>query len=235
MSEPRSPLLKTKIDPLGLLAAAGSIACIATIGGFLGRFGWVLDELSHFRLQYALALLILAGVFAWRRRRKASLVFTGFAAVNFVLLAHYYFTGAAAGPPGDPTIRVVLINVHTENRGYDRVAAFIRRIKPDVLVLEEVDEVWMKHLAKLQEDLPHFCAEPQSDNFGIALFSRLPLTHASIEYFGSAEVPSVIAEVRVEGSRVRIVGTHPLPPGGADQARLRNEQLSAVAGFVSGE
>ena len=228
----QNQFLKLKVNPWGLLSAAGAIACVSTICGFLGNFYWVLDETSHFRVQYATILIILTAVFAVARKFKPALVFVCFAIVNLAVVLPYCLTGRDVVRPADLEIRVVLINVHTENRQYDLVENFVRQSNPDVLILEEVDDSWMQHIEGLRDLLPYSCDAPQSDNFGIALFSKLPLTNAEIRYLGAAEVPSVSAEVEIGGRRVVLVGTHPLPPGSADNTRLRNEQLAAVAGFV---
>jgi endonuclease/exonuclease/phosphatase (EEP) superfamily protein YafD len=66
----------------------------------------------------------------------------------------------------------------------------------------------------------------------MALFSRLPLTNAVVLHLGEAGVPTVTADVLIEGTPVHLVGTHPLPPGTPRYARLRNEQLLRVADYV---
>src|SRR5262249_47853040 len=54
-------------------------------------------------------------------------------------------------------------------------------------------------------------------------------------YVGDAEVPSVLARADVHGTSLTIVGSHPLPPGGREYSRLRNQQLDAVARFINGQ
>lgn len=48
-------------------------------------------------------------------------------------------------------------------------------------------------------------------------------------YLGEAEVPSINATLLLNGIPVTLLGTHPLPPGSAEYARLRNDQLRAIA------
>jgi endonuclease/exonuclease/phosphatase (EEP) superfamily protein YafD len=218
-----------------LLAAAGALACAFTVSGFLGFACWVFDETSHFRMQYALALVALAAIFAAGRRFKPSAIFAGFAIVNLAVVVPYCFLGPAVKRSNALTIRLLQINVRTENHQYDLVKNFIRQAGPDVLIVEEVDESWIQQLESLRDILPAACSAPRDDNFGIALFSRLPLTNASIRYFGTADVPSVTAELNLEGTRVLLLGSHPLPPGSAENARLRNEQLEALAEFVAAQ
>jgi endonuclease/exonuclease/phosphatase (EEP) superfamily protein YafD len=61
------------------------------------------------------------------------------------------------------------------------------------------------------------------------------LTNDAIIELGEAGLPSVRVDVLHDGKHIRLVGTHPLPPGSSDHARLRNEQLRRVAGQVHGQ
>jgi hypothetical protein len=45
--------MKFKIRPWGLLTALGFLAGFCTVAGFFGRYAWILDLASHFRVQYA--------------------------------------------------------------------------------------------------------------------------------------------------------------------------------------
>lgn len=224
--------LKLKVEPWGVLSAAGTLVCMFTVCGFLGRFYWLLDEMAHFRVQYAALLSGLAVIHAFGRKFKPAMIFICFAMINAAVVLPYCFAGCSAARSADLKIRIVQMNVHTENQRYDLVEKFIRRSTPDVVVLEEVNDLWMQHLNALHDLLPYSCSQPQSDNFGITLFSRLPLTNAEIRIFGTAEVPSVSAEVEIHRQRILFVGTHPLPPGSAYNAHLRDEQLAAIAEFV---
>lgn len=226
---------EVKSNGWGLLSAAATIACLLTVVGFFGSSFWMFDEVAQFRVQYAAALIASAPVFGVRRRFKAALGSLAFAALNLAIILPYCFTGRSTEVPAGRTLRIVLLNVHTENHQYDRVEQFLRDTQADVLLLEEVDHRWMQQLERLRDIFPYSCAEPQSDNFGVALFSRLPLTNAAIREFGSAEVPSVCAEILLDGKPLMLVGTHPLPPGGGENARLRNEQLEILADFAAAQ
>jgi len=59
-------------------------------------------------------------------------------------------------------------------------------------------------------------AEPREDHFGIALFSRLPLTNSGVVELGGAGVPSIATTIFIGGQQVFLLGTHPLPLGSAE-------------------
>lgn len=229
---PQLPTRNSRFTMWGLLEVGAAIACLATLTGFLGRFWWIFELTSHFRLHLAVALSAVAAVWSMKRRWRMVAICGVAAVVNTVLVVALLWpertSVAAAGPP----LRLVAVNVHTENDRADLVLEFLRRTDPDVILLMEVNERWMNALKSLRTNYPHVIAEPREDNFGIALFSRLPLTNNQVVEFGKAEVPSIVTTVEVDGQSVALLGTHPLPPGSAEYARLRNEQYLEIAAHI---
>jgi len=229
--EPPS-FLRLSIHPWGLLTAAGGVACSATLLGFLGRLHWLLDLFSHFRVQYLLALLVLGVLLLAARRRGTSAAFFAFACLNLGLVLPLYLGGRSAAPEGAHALRAMLLNVNTELGDAGRVKRAIQEANPDILVLEEISPRWVRDLAWLTNSHPYSVVEPREDNFGIGLFSRLPLAEGRIVHIGDAGVPSVIARASTSGGPLAIVATHPLPPGGARYSRLRDDQLERLPGYV---
>lgn len=224
--------LHPKVNIWGLVSAAGALGCLVTMTALAGKFWWVFDLTSHFRLQYAAALLLLAVMFGVARKYRPAIAFAGFACINFAFVLPYCFLGRAPVARSESALRVMLINVHTENRRYDDVKAFVRRSKADLVVLEEVNNEWLTKLAELQSNYPFVCQESREDDFGIALFSKFRLSDSKIVYVGGVEVPSVSAEIEFGGKRIRILGTHPLPPASAENTARRDQQLSAIPAFL---
>jgi endonuclease/exonuclease/phosphatase (EEP) superfamily protein YafD len=141
---------------------------------------------------------------------------------------------AADRAAASPDLKVLSVNVHTANTQHDRVEAYVKRVAPDVVVLIEVDSRWLAQLTNLARSHPHRIEAPREDNFGMALFSRLPLESGRVVHLGEAGVPSVEARVRVGDRAVWVVGTHPLPPSHRENARFRDDQLRAVAAHMAG-
>ncbi|MBE0545695.1 MAG: endonuclease/exonuclease/phosphatase family protein [Verrucomicrobia bacterium] len=224
---------RLKVNFEGLLTAAGGLLCLLTLTAFLGRIWWGFDLTTHFRFQYLAGLLLLAIGFAIKRKLTVAGVFSVFAILNGAVVVPYCFTGRAAVPAAGQTLRVLLLNVDTENRRYDLVENLIRECDPDLVVLLEVNHEWMNRLDAVLTRYPHVCQEPREDNFGIALLSKLPLENAEIVELGEAEVPSVTAEFRFADRTLRILGTHPLPPANRENSRLRNQQLEAIPEFLA--
>ena len=221
------------MDWWGLLTVVAALASFATVAGFLGRLGWVCELCSHFRTQYALVLIAATAAFSAGGRREEAMASGLFALAPVWSILPLYRRPANAPRPAR-TLRVWLLNVNFRNRAYARTVQAIRQADADAILLMEVDRAWMDALAPLRADYPHARALILDRGFGIALLSRLPLDHAEIRTIGPANLPSVIARFRWEHASVSLIGTHPLSPIRPRHARLRDEQMRALAHHISG-
>jgi endonuclease/exonuclease/phosphatase (EEP) superfamily protein YafD len=208
-----------------LVASATPFACAA-------GWWWPFELLSHFRVHYIWLLTPLtAGLFVAKRYRVA--LVTGCCLIWNLVLVAPDFWGSSALVDSSVHLRVMSANVHTSNRDYERFLQTVRAADPDVLLVMEIDERWLQAMEELRDDYPHGTSAPRADNFGIGLFSKLPVEAPQVKYVGSAGVPSIQGCLKVGDEKVNIVGTHPLPPMGRNSA-LRNEQLSAIADLAAG-
>jgi endonuclease/exonuclease/phosphatase (EEP) superfamily protein YafD len=125
------------------------------------------------------------------------------------------------------------MNVNTESGVPGKVAQAIRQLDPDVVAMEEVNDQWLSALAPALRSYPYSKAMPREDNFGIALYSKYPMVHGEIRQLGEADIPSAIAELELPDGRLTVIATHPLPPAGSENSRLRNDQLARLAETVT--
>ena len=205
---------------------------VASLLALGARLWWPLELLTHFPLQYIFLLVpVTLGLFVAKRRRLAT-VSTVCLLWNLILILPVYLLSSSKPNSGPESLRLMAVNVKTSNRRFDRFLEVVKTERPDVLVVLEVDNQWVDELARLRDDYPYSKTVPRQDNFGIALFSKRPLEVARVRYLGDAKVPSIEIQARVNGRRLTILGTHPLPPVGRNAAR-RNEQLAAIAKLVS--
>ncbi len=217
-----------------LLFLIAAFTALFTATGFLGWFWWAFDLTSHFRAQYLAGALVIAVVHAFRRQWRWAGFAVVLAAVNAaVLLPHMGWVTPTTAAGSGPAVHAVLLNVRTENRQFGRVRDFLRETRPDFAVLEEIDAVWRRELEPLRDLFPYVLAETREDNFGIMLVSRHPLVGPKVVWLGDAEAPSVFARIAVGGTVLSVLGTHPLPPGGRENSRLRNQQLDAAGRFLN--
>jgi endonuclease/exonuclease/phosphatase (EEP) superfamily protein YafD len=203
---------------------------MATLAGWLSWW-WLPCELaSHFRVQYLwIGLICALGLAAARQWRDAALAAVP-VLLNLAAIAPLYWPSSTPRSES-ASLRVASINVYSGNRRHADVLKFIADTRPDVVLLLEVTTDWRDLLDALAADYPFQKIELQGGNFGMALFSRVPWESATVREFGSAGLPSIVARLQWQGETVILLGTHPVPPGGSEMWRLRNEQFEAMAAF----
>lgn len=216
-----------------LVALGGYGVCLAGCLGWLGRWHWFLDLFSHFRTQYAAALLVIGLLLLLGRRRRTALVFVAFAVLNATAFLPLHFGSVDRAGDASTSSRVLLLNVNTRGGDPEKVARLIEQENPEYIVLLEISSRWSGLLETLGESYRGSRIESREDNFGIALFSRKPLLRCETIYIGKALVPSIHAVCDGGAGRFQLLATHPLPPAGAEYSRLRNEQLAELPDHLS--
>jgi endonuclease/exonuclease/phosphatase (EEP) superfamily protein YafD len=231
----RRHVFRTILAPWVRLAVLGLAGAI--IIGHLGDVWSPLDLAAHFQVQYltaaalGVALCLLLRCRRWAIVAGLCLIATAWQVLPWYLPSDSVTAARAAGS-GGPKIRLLLANVRTSNRRHEEVIALIDRWKPDVVVLQEVNARWLEAMEPIKRQLPHAVTAPRADNFGVAVYSRRPLEDARIAHLGPAEVDSIIGVLNVGGAGATLVASHPVPPIGPRNARLRDAQLDAIADTV---
>jgi endonuclease/exonuclease/phosphatase (EEP) superfamily protein YafD len=215
--------------PLRLATAATAIAVVGLALSWLVPLvpAWPFTLFEHFRVQYTVTgLIIIAGA--------AALGMRGFFDVaviatlgHMLWLAPDLCRAPAPIPDGGVAVRVLVLNVHTESSTFAEVRALIDDLHPDVVGLVEVDQRWIAGVAPAVVSYAGRLEQPRGDNFGVALYTRVPLT-GSIEDLGG-KLPSAVADVTIGGARFGIILVHPLPPISAAALDAQHEELEAVA------
>lgn len=231
MTEPQ-PARRSSLTLNGLLEVVTFGAFAATVVGFLARVWWMFELATHFRPHLAVASGVLTAVWMIRRRWWLAAGCVLFAGLNaFPVMSLLWPTAQPKSSPG-VGLRLVAVNVHTANQQTDAALSFLQDANADVILLMEVDHQWMQALKPLEATYPHSVVSVREDNFGIVLLSRLPTTNQNVIELGDAEVPSIEANILVGDQQFHLLGTHPLPPGSSEYARLRNEQYRLIADHV---
>ncbi len=219
----------------GFLWSAAAIACMATAVGFLGRYWWPLELVSHFRVQYFVFLLANSFIFLLKRKRRTAALLGIFAIINLSLIVPLYFGGSVAHG-STQTLRALFINVNYSNKAYEEVGKFIRSVDPDLMVFVEVNQTWTNALRQMQADYPFFQNLPlRNGRSGIALMSRIPIAKSEVGHFGEARLPLVVARLKSDGQLLTVIGTHALAPWGRVRSEYRNQHLAALAQIVSSQ
>ncbi len=217
---------------VGLIGLGAVLAGLCSVAAYFGRSSWILELTTHFRIQYVAYLLLAAVVLAFCRRWRAAAACVLAGLLSLVPIASLLLPDGTAPDlrtSDGQHMRALLLNVNSANTSYDAVVSLIQEFDPDFVVLEEINSAWDAATSALHSAYPHRRSVPREDNFGIKLMSKRPMLSSDIVYLDGAEVPTVIATFDISGQTLMVMGTHPVPPVGAQYAAFRNEHLAAVA------
>lgn len=186
-----------------------SIAIVLTVFGVVASLLpiWPLVLVEHFRVQLAIGGTLVATTAFWTRDRYTDAVAIA-TLVTLVAIVPDLSSSRRSTPVGEP-VRLLSLNVLTENDELGAVARVIDAEHPDVVALVEVSQRWLDGLAPSLDGYANIEA-PRDDNFGVALFVRGEL-HGEVRELANG-TPNIFAEARIRGARVRIVVVHPVPP-----------------------
>jgi len=213
-----------------LLFLLGGVG-VATGLALLAPFGWPFELFSHFRVQYAVAALLLAALLAWRR--------LGVPSVLAVVLASWHALPGAQGllaaplPPdcAGPAFTVATANVRSSSERRGPFLAWLDARPADVVVIQEVTAAWASEFSA-RSAYPHQHVLSREDPYGIAVLSRWPLESVSPVDLAGDGLPSLAGVVNVGGQRVRFLGLHTRWPITPELARARDEALRSAAELV---
>ena len=224
--------LKHVISKWFILAAI--VDSVLSIAGYLGQTNLYFELSSHFKLQYLLVGLSTLIFFALVRSKKIWLLVSAFCIViNLAEIVPWYFPAPAfAGATPGQHLRILHSNVLTNNRRYSDVISLVKAEQPDIAVFVEVSTSWARELAVLSEMFPYSLQQQESENFGSAIYSKLPLKNASVQGF-SSQRKSLLADVKFQGKVISMMLVHPSVPIKQQSFIDRNQQLAAIGEYAA--
>ena len=215
----------------GLLQVAAALTVLFSVLTALDTRQHYIELFSHFRLQYLVGSLLLLIVFALRRRAIYSLLLVVALAINASYVLPWYAKGET--PTGEARLTLLYANVLSTNGDHERLLDLISSEQPDVIFLQEMSTHWLEALQTLESDYPFSYSAAREDNFGIAMWSRLPLASATHVDSPPLGYPTIIVTTRMGGTDLTLISTHPMNPLGRDNFAARNAQLQSVAEIVA--
>ena len=194
------------------------LLCVAS---FFGSFGWFFDLLAHFRLQYFFFHML--GLLSVIPSKKPVLLYSQLLliVVNGLTIFPIY-SAAPMRKSKEVGLSLLEINLWRVHPQKSLVRDYLVKKEADLLVLVEMTAQWEKELITLKEKYPYGLTVSRQDNFGLALWSRLPLTNCKKHSFDKEDRPAISAVARVNSDEIHIIVAHPPPPKHPRYFRLRN-------------
>lgn len=238
--------LKKWVQPFRLVIYFMSILLgIATLAALLERWSLIAELAVHFRLQYAVAGVVLAAG-AWALSKHKLMLFCC-GIVLWHALALLYAGFAFTAPPVNALkteYRILQFNANVRNRNIDALTLLLEQAqRHDMLVVQELPEgLGLLHSQQLRELYPYQYAGKEGQVFfkGLAVFSKLPITVTPMQHEGASRYAGVL-RIHVPDKNMTVYGVHsptPIPLNAAQEREaqhewlfdlLAKEQLAAIA------
>ncbi len=226
-------LLKKSISLSGICDVIVFLSLSCTWFGSLGRYGWLFNLMSHFRLQYVIACSIVV-IYALIRRRTWLVLISLISVLwNAQIIHAYHQTAEVVNTPSERPLRVMTFNVQTENKTQDAAIHHVLESDADIVCLLEVDDSWRAALQPLRLKYPHRVEELNDGNFGIACYTRLPMKSLEARRFTIWRLPTLVLNLDHLGRPLTFIGIHTIPPMGGLSSHEWREHLSGIATLVT--
>jgi endonuclease/exonuclease/phosphatase (EEP) superfamily protein YafD len=219
---------------LALTRLALLLASIAILAGFLGFLHPAFDTLGQFRFHFSAGLLLFAALGLLVRNARPV---AGAAVIVAMTGLAGAWSGLALPQPGfakatgaGTKYSLLQFNLRFDNAEPERFLSLIEQHRPDLLLVQEVSDIWEPRLAKLADTHPHFfrCHEWQLAG-GTAILSRWPMRNGTGKCEDYARLGSVIVEL---GDVPVLVGNvhlrWPWPASGPRQIADTADTLAAI-------
>lgn len=208
------------------------VSGLLTACGFLGNIHWFLEIFSHFIAWYAVGTGILAVVLWFSGHPRWALAAAALVTIQAMLPLSWYWPAPGSGAAATSNCRLLLANVLSENTDTASFLALVERTKPDLICVQEVSRQWEESLSILDGSYPVHLSLSRGDNFGIAIYSRLPGPQPEIVFQREFGVPAMALRFTRNGREVSLLNVHTLPPAGRRYASTRNAQLDAINAWL---
>lgn len=209
---------------IGLLSIGLMGLALSLLNVVAWKFPWEL--ISHFRLQYwAASVLLVAISLGFRRSRRIPLGLSLLLlSINTSVLIPWYLPHAPK-IQATTNLRILSANVNIRNDRYAPTIAMVQQQKPDVALFIEVNEQWVNQLnTALKAQMEYHYFDVPS---GLAIWSRKPLQNVKSDRLGSDNL-SLLATISLGESSVQLIGTHLMVPIRRNLFERRNQQLNGL-------
>lgn len=202
-------------------------------GTFLGLFSrtnFISDIFSHFCIQYFLIGFAAIFYFFFAKKFQYLIIACLITIMNVIPLfqnINIHFCKSQTD------MKVGLINVLTQNKNYDKVRKDLNKNSPDIIVIEELDDKWSRELFDIKKDYPYTYEISREDNFGIAIYSRIPIVQLKRINAGELETPAISVMCDYKGEMFEIIAIHTTPPISQDYFKNTRQMLENLAAYIN--
>ncbi len=202
---------------------------------------WFIRVFDYPRSQkFWINIFILVPFLFFARYEKAhDLVFIGVLVLNalYLLSLIWDYTPLASKQMKKNTdqnlesIKIFIANVLQDNHDFNTCNNAIRQYDPDIVLLVETDDHWKQELESCLSEYKYRVLQPQSNTYGMLLYSRLEIVLHSLRHLVEPEIPSITADIKTkDGKKFRMYCLHPKPPvpGESETSTERDAEILII-------
>ena len=221
----------SKSQLLSAATAAGTAASSLVLVVGLGSSDfWICDLLANFRIHAAASTLVLVGIQVYLGRIVLAISAGLILALAIILTYESQWTEGS--DLSTRAIRVVSLNLGPSYGHADSVSNYLTNIDADIALLQEFSPPWEMQLVELSGRFPHSVLVPRPGSYGLAVYSRYPITDSFVESLVVPRIPFVRASIRIGRTSLDVANIHLLTPVYPRWFALRNEQIEVIADTV---
>lgn len=216
-----------KLKPISIIIL---ISVITFIMSYFGRYYWIPDLFSNFRMYYFFLFIVFAFyLFLSKKHIKATLISL---LILLIIIEIYPFYKSINKEKSGHSLKIGSINLLRSNEDYKTFENFIKSENFDLFVVYELTLRWKNEINEITTQYPYKKTIIREDFFGIGIYSKIPLTTVKNKYFNELEIPSIIADFNYNNKPITIIGTHPQPPDSYSGYKSRNAHYENMNKFV---
>lgn len=132
----------------------------------------------------------------------------------------------------DNGIKLMISNVLQDNTNYSGCLQEINRVKPDLVLLLEINAKWESETNILAKEFPFEVKVPLENKYGMVLYSKFKIQNTAVHYMVEEDIPSIHTEVILpSGQAFQLFAVHPTPPVPNENptSKERDKELLLIA------
>lgn len=228
------------------LEITGAVLLLVALLPWLRTYQWWVRVWDFPRVQKAVALAVVGTAYVWLygwgdgwHTAFVLALFAGFTSELFHIRRYTPLWPVQALRTRERNavhaFTLMVSNVRMENTRYTRFLELVRRVDPDMLLVNEPDATWARHLGHaLNARYPHRIECPLENTYGMMLYSRFRLLNPRVRYLVEQDIPSFRTTVVMPaGHTFELFTVHPQPPQFRRNTDTREAELLQVAREVT--
>ncbi len=219
-----------KFLKIGLISTA-----IVYLLSYTANWFWIGEVFVNFQLQFAILFALFAIGFLLSKAKILT-----FSALLFIIppalqVLLVLLPNKQVVLDGDINqLKVQMVNVWSANTDYEKARNYIRSENADILVIIELTPSWAQAINSLKGNYTQWREDVRTDNFGLGIYSKIPLSNVQTHIWSETGQPSFTAEINQNGQTITVIATHPPPPKHPAGFKRRNEHFENMTQYIQG-